>query len=207
MFMVSRSFAIVVLVALGACSFKAADQPLPYGDAASLVVTSASAKHSPCAIISTLTSPLKGTVTVRRAFGELISPSKGARYSYTGVDFDYAAKRPVLAANAGTARFYSKFADYGRTIIITGGDGIQTLYAGFSAIKLHLKGGRARVAAGQILAVSAGPALRHPRATLTRLQLGRIRVGQETQRPPLPLASCRQTWPCMFASTVFGLMA
>jgi len=107
-----------------------------------------------------LTSPVSGKPVVATAFGELLATSKGTRYAYSAVDFAYPAKKNVLSAMTGTARYYPALPNFGRALVVTGAHGAQTLYAGISKVKLALKDGRAHVVAGHAMALSSGPVLR-----------------------------------------------
>ncbi len=109
---------------------------------------------------SGLSSPVAGAIVVDTAYGELFKTAKGARYVSSVAAFAYPAKKNVLSAMTGTARYYPALTGFGKTIIVTRSDGAQTLYAGIASLKIAFKKNVAHVLAGHAMALSAGPALR-----------------------------------------------
>jgi murein DD-endopeptidase MepM/ murein hydrolase activator NlpD len=84
--------------------------------------------------------------------GSLVRPASGARtgwfgegrrsHRHTGIDFDGETGDPVVAAGSGTVvhagRAPDGYAGYGQMVLIDHGDGVQTLYAHLSRIRVSV---------------------------------------------------------------------
>jgi murein DD-endopeptidase MepM/ murein hydrolase activator NlpD len=84
--------------------------------------------------------------------GSLLRPASGARtgwfgegrrsHRHTGIDFDGETGDPVVAAGSGTVVHAGwapeGYAGYGQMVLIDHGNGVQTLYAHLSRIRVHV---------------------------------------------------------------------
>ncbi|MBI2878703.1 MAG: M23 family metallopeptidase, partial [Candidatus Rokubacteria bacterium] len=75
--------------------------------------------------------PVRGRITDR--FGWRPHPLSGADGFHRGIDIAAPLGRPFVAARAGRVVFSGWRQDYGRTIVLDHGGGVQTLYAHNSA--------------------------------------------------------------------------
>jgi murein DD-endopeptidase MepM/ murein hydrolase activator NlpD len=89
--------------------------------------------------------------------GSLVRPASGARtgwfgegrrsHRHTGIDFDGETGDPVVAAGSGTVAHAgwapAGYDGYGQMVLIDHGNGVQTLYAHLSRVRVHV---------GQVLA-------------------------------------------------------
>jgi len=87
--------------------------------------------------------------------GEFVWPtttkhiSQYFRWGHTGIDIDNRSRPPIFAAEEGTVVFAGWRSGYGRTVIISHGNGLQTLYG--HADQLYVKSGQ-KVNKGQAIA-------------------------------------------------------
>lgn len=104
-----------------------------------------------------LIKPVSGTITARFGAGSNIRKS-----SHTGLDIATSTGTPVLAAASGVVTFSGNKGSYGKMIVISHGNGVQTYYGHCS--KLYVPAGT-RVTQGQTIAAvgstgnSTGPHL------------------------------------------------
>lgn len=83
---------------------------------------------------STETFLRPGSGIVTDEYGPRINPVTGAAGFHTGVDLGDPYGAPVAASKSGTVVYSGWFSDYGQTVIIDHGGGVQTLYAHNSAL-------------------------------------------------------------------------
>lgn len=93
-----------------------------------------------------LLRPSDGRITSR--FGWRIHPIFGTREFHTGVDIANARGTPVRAAEEGVVRFAGWMSGYGRLIILTHRNGLETSYSHLSALLVTLG---QRVVKGQVV--------------------------------------------------------
>jgi murein DD-endopeptidase MepM/ murein hydrolase activator NlpD len=90
--------------------------------------------------------PVNGRLSSR--FGYRIHPISKVRKLHTGIDIAAGSGTSIKAADAGTVVFAGWRGGYGKTIIVSHGSGLATLYAHQSAL---LVGSGARVGKGQVI--------------------------------------------------------
>ncbi|HET9000238.1 MAG TPA: M23 family metallopeptidase [bacterium] len=93
-----------------------------------------------------LARPSEGMIT--SPFGWRIHPIFGTREFHTGLDIANRAGTPVRAAEGGIVRFVGWMGGYGRLIIVTHANGLETSYSHLSAMLVALG---QRVGRGQVL--------------------------------------------------------
>jgi murein DD-endopeptidase MepM/ murein hydrolase activator NlpD len=71
-------------------------------------------------------------------FGMRRSPILGSLRMHEGIDWAAPRGTPVVAAASGLVAYTGFKADYGNTVIIDHGNGLETVYAHLSAIAVHL---------------------------------------------------------------------
>jgi len=81
------------------------------------------------ATLPPLAWPIQGAITA--AFGK-----RGREDHHEGIDIDGETGDPIHAAATGTVVFAGIHGDYGRTIVIDHGDGLRTVYAHASTLKV-----------------------------------------------------------------------
>ncbi|MBX4199020.1 M23 family metallopeptidase [Candidatus Parcubacteria bacterium] len=94
--------------------------------------------------------PLKGELVITDPYG-YTRLTGASTISHKGTDFRAATGTPVYAMNSGTVRIARNFTDYGGTIILDHGLGLQTLYMHLS--ELDVKVGDT-VVAGELIGKS-----------------------------------------------------
>jgi murein DD-endopeptidase MepM/ murein hydrolase activator NlpD len=90
--------------------------------------------------------PVAGRLSSR--FGYRTHPISGVRKLHTGLDIAAPSGTPIKAADDGTVVFAGWRGGYGKTLIVSHGNGLATLYAHQSAL---LVGSGARVGKGQVI--------------------------------------------------------
>ena len=93
-----------------------------------------------------LAQPSEGMIT--SPFGWRIHPIFGTREFHTGLDIANRAGTPVRAAESGMVRFVGWMGGYGRLVVVTHANGLETSYSHLSAMLVALG---QRVARGQVL--------------------------------------------------------
>jgi len=93
-----------------------------------------------------LAQPSEGMIT--SPFGWRIHPIFGTREFHTGLDIANRAGTPVRAAESGIVRFVGWMGGYGRLVVVTHANGLETSYSHLSAMLVALG---QRVARGQVL--------------------------------------------------------
>ena len=91
--------------------------------------------------VGTKKPPAKApTGTMRRPYGGMLTSNYGYRRRgfHTGVDFAGPTGSKVVAADGGTVVFAGWNGGYGRCVIISHGNGLETLYAHNSAITVKV---------------------------------------------------------------------
>ena len=117
--------------------------------------------HAPCAVLTTLHSPVKGNPPIVVAFGELRMNSAKTRYAFPGVEYAYHGGKDVLAATSGTAAYLGNVKGLGQTLVVKTRSGVETLYEGFARpVETFLKSRHRRVTAGQAIAIAGMQPLR-----------------------------------------------
>jgi len=107
-----------------------------------------------------LGQPSAGMITSR--FGWRTHPIFGTREFHTGVDIANHVGTPIRSAEAGMVRFVGWMSGYGRLVIVTHGNGLETSYSHLSSMLVRLG---QRVIRGQVLGLmgstgwSTGPHL------------------------------------------------
>ncbi len=107
-----------------------------------------------------LGQPSEGMITSR--FGWRTHPIFGTREFHTGVDIANHMGTPIRSAEAGIVRFVGWMSGYGRLVIVTHGNGLETSYSHLSSMLVRLG---QRVIRGQVLGLmgstgwSTGPHL------------------------------------------------
>ena len=92
----------------------------------------------------TLIKPISGTITSK--YGAKSSRRSGA---HTGLDIAAPKGTPIKAAAAGTVTFAGTKGSYGKMVIISHADGVETYYAHCSTLKVSAG---AKVSQGQVIA-------------------------------------------------------
>lgn len=92
--------------------------------------------------------PAHGVIT--SAFGYRIHPITGARKFHSGVDIGVDYGDPIKASNYGLVIHSGWYSGFGNTVVISHGEGLYTLYAHNSEVKVH-EGDR--VEQGQLIAL------------------------------------------------------
>jgi murein DD-endopeptidase MepM/ murein hydrolase activator NlpD len=87
------------------------------------------ASASRTATLPPLAWPIQGAITA--PFGK-----RGREAHHEGIDIDGETGDPIHAAATGTVVFAGTHGDYGRTIVIDHGDGLRTVYAHASTLKV-----------------------------------------------------------------------
>lgn len=90
--------------------------------------------------------PTSGKIT--SGFGYRIHPVTGARSFHSGIDIADSTGTKILASRNGTVTFASYNGNFGNMIIISHGNGIETVYAHLSAINVSAGQG---VSQGQVI--------------------------------------------------------
>lgn len=93
-----------------------------------------------------LAQPSEGMIT--SPFGWRIHPIFGTREFHTGLDIANRAGTPVRAAESGIIRFVGWMGGYGRLVVVTHANGLETSYSHLSAMVVALG---QRVARGQVV--------------------------------------------------------
>jgi murein DD-endopeptidase MepM/ murein hydrolase activator NlpD len=93
-----------------------------------------------------MAQPSEGMIT--SPFGWRIHPIFGTREFHTGLDIANRAGTPVRAAESGMVRFVGWMGGYGRLVVVTHANGLETSYSHLSAMLVALG---QRVARGQVL--------------------------------------------------------
>ena len=93
------------------------------------VSTSTSVSSAKANLGITLIEPISGIITAR--YGERSSVRSSA---HTGLDIAAPAGTPIKAAASGTVVFAGRKGSYGKMIVVSHGNGVQTYYAHCSSI-------------------------------------------------------------------------
>ena len=93
-----------------------------------------------------LAQPSEGMITSR--FGWRVHPIFGTREFHTGLDIANRVGTPVRAAEGGIVRFVGWMGGYGRLIVLTHANGLETSYSHLSAMLVRLG---QRVARGEVV--------------------------------------------------------
>lgn len=81
--------------------------------------------------------PLKGSIVITDPYG-YTRLTGASTISHKGTDFRAAVGTPVYAMNSGVVRLSRNFTDYGGTIVIDHGFGLQTLYMHLSELGVKI---------------------------------------------------------------------
>jgi len=158
----------------------------------------ASAFRSLAADLRSLAQPSEGLITSR--FGWRTHPIFGTREFHTGVDIANRIGTPIRAAESGIVRFVGWMGGYGRLIVVTHGNGLETSYSHLSSMLVALG---QRVVRGDVLGHmgnsgwSTGPHLlfevRRDGVPLDPMPFLQVRGGTLVQAPDLDVAIARPT--------------
>ena len=96
-------------------------------------------------------SPLKGPLVVTDDYGYTRLIGKSTTMPHKGTDLKADMGTPVYAMNRGVVKFASSLRNYGSTVIIDHGAGLQTVYMHLSKINVTLE---QKVEKGDIIALS-----------------------------------------------------
>ncbi len=96
-------------------------------------------------------SPLKGPLVVADDYGYTRLIGKSTTMPHKGTDLEAPMGTPVYAMNRGVVKFASSLRNYGDTVIIDHGAGLQTVYMHLSKINVSLE---QKVEKGDLIALS-----------------------------------------------------
>lgn len=150
----ARAFLLLALFAVLAACAQESLPPGPRGTNESYARSFSATAHASCTIASGLVAPVRGTLRIAIAYGQLMLSAKSVRYAYPAIGLEGPAGKAVLAAFDGRARYVANEPGFGPSIVLTSKSGAQALYASFGRPIPALMRGAIRVRAGERIATS-----------------------------------------------------